>query len=187
MQSAEIAALRDSLREHNDAHKDQSLVQELLSSDRTAWRFLKARKFDVAAAAALFRDAVALREKQQLDTILERPCPKGVEYKLVSKHGWHGFDKYGRPVMVKNTGLQHFPTLSGTGSVEERLTYNTYLNEYTRKIVIPQANARTGNKILIDQVCTIVNLKDFGFHCIKQHNYSWVQGTRTTLFRLLPC
>jgi hypothetical protein len=158
-----------------------------LSSDRTAWRFLKARKFDVAAAAALFRDAVALREKQQLDTILERPCPKGVEYKLVSKHGWHGFDKFGRPVMVKNTGLQHFPTLSGTGSVEERLIYNTYLNEYTRNVVIPQANARTGNKILIDQVCTIVNLKDFGFHCIKQHNYSWGQGTRTTLFRPLPC
>jgi len=183
---AEIAALRDTLREFFTAHSGNLLVQELLSSDRTCWRFLKARKFDIEAAATLVRDAVAMREKQQLDTILEQPCPLGLEYKVVSKHGWHGFDKHGRPVMVKNTGLQDFPALSGTGTVEQRVHYNAYLNEYTRRVILPQANARTGNRILIDQVCTVVNLKNFGLHCIKKHNYAWVQAIAAANNTLYP-
>jgi hypothetical protein len=90
---------------------------------------------------------------------------------LSQKHGWHGFDRYGRPIFIKNTGLQNFKALYSTGELEERVAYNTYLNEYLRYVIMPAANARIGHAYAIDQVVTIVNLKDFGFHCIKKHNY----------------
>lgn len=134
------------------------LVRELTSSDRVAWRFLKARKFDVAKTAAMFQEAVAARKAKQLDTILDRPCPKALEYKIVSKHGLHGYDKFGRPVFVKNTGWQNFPALYATGTLEERVYYNAYVNEYLRRVVIPEANARVEVAAPIDQVVTIVNL-----------------------------
>ena len=145
------------------------------SSDRVCWRFLQARKWDVAKAVALFKEAVAMRESKQLDSLLDRPCVKGLEYKVVSKHGWHGFDRFGRPVFIKNTGWQDFPALYSTGTLAERVDYNTYVNEWLRQRIMPDANARAkladGSKPLIDHVVTIVNLQNFGWHCIKQHNY----------------
>jgi len=172
----EIADIRALLKDHNEQFKHQVLVQQFDTDDRVTYRFLRARKFDLPATAELFKKAVALREEKQLDTLLQRPCPLGLEYKVVSKHGWHGFDKHGRPVYLKNTGLQHFPTLNGVGTVEQRLAYNLYITEYLSQVIMPQANERVGHKIKIDQVTTIVNLKEFGFHCIKQHNYTWCQG-----------
>jgi len=93
MQGKEIADLRALLKEHNAQFSHASLVQQFQTSDRVVYRFLRARKFDLPAAAELFKKAVALREEKKLDTILQRPCHLGLEYKLVSKHGWHGFDK----------------------------------------------------------------------------------------------
>lgn len=40
---------------------------------------------------------------------------------------------------------------------------------------IPEANARIGNKYTIDQICTVVNMKDFGLHSVKKFNYDWVR------------
>jgi len=151
------------------------LVRDFLTSDRTVWRFLKARKYDLNASAQMFRDAVTYRKEKQLDTILQRPITKGLEYKVVSRHGWHGFDKYGRPIFIKNTGLQHFPTLYATGTLEQRCHYNLFVNEFLRQVLCPAATARTGNKVVIDQVVTIVNLQNFGWHCIKKFNYDWVR------------
>ena len=134
------------------------LVREFQSSDRVAWRFLKARKFDVAKTAAMFEEAVAMRKAKELDTMLERPCPKALDYKIVSRHGLHGYDQYGRPVFIKNTGWQNFPALYAAGTLEERVNYNAYTNEYLRRVVIPEANARVDADAEIDQVVTIVNL-----------------------------
>lgn len=106
----------------------------------------------------MFEEAVAMRKAKELDSMLDRPCPKALDYKIVSKHGLHGYDKYGRPVFVKNTGWQNFPALYATGTLEERVNYNAYTNEYLRRVVIPEANARVDADAEIDQVVTIVNL-----------------------------
>lgn len=170
-----ISEFREKMAPFLAEHPNSQLVQEFRTQDRVVYRFLQARKFDLEKADLLFHDAIKMRAEKQLDGILHRACPKGLEYKILSKHGWHGYDKYGRVIFVKNTGHQHFPSLYSAGDVAERVHYNTYLNEYLRYVVMPEANARIGHKYEIDQVVTIVNLKDFGFHCIKKHNY----GTRT--------
>lgn len=174
--SEEIQQLRDALREHNKENAETQLVQEFEQSDRVVWKFLKARKFHIDKSAQMFKDAVAMRKEKGLDTILSQPCPKGLAYKVVSRHGWHGFDRFGRPVFLKYTGLQHFPTLCCTGTLQDRVDYTSYMGEYLRQVIFPQANARIGHKQIVDQTCTIVNLRNFGFHCIKKHNYDWVQA-----------
>lgn len=182
----EIKQMRAALQEYNKEHAGESLVQEFEGSDRVVWKFLKARKFDLDKAVAMFKEAADLRRAKGLDGILAKPCPKGIEYKIVSKHGWHGFDRFGRPVFFKYTGLQNFPALYSTGSLEERVHYTTYMGEYLRQVIFPQANARIGHKQIVDQTCTIVNLKNFGWHCIKKHNYDWVRELASLNSLLYP-
>lgn len=117
------------MKDFTDVNSEDELVRQFLDSDRVVYRFLKARKFDAIKSKQLFEDAVKMRADRNLNGVLSRPCPKGLEYKIFSKHGWHGFDKYGRPVFIKNTGLQHFPTLFSVGDLKERVNYKSVENQ----------------------------------------------------------
>jgi len=72
--------------------------------DWTLVRFLRARKYDVAAAIEQYEAMLAWRAENNVDGILAKPDPREKVFQCVCPHRHLGFDRHGHPVYYEMTG-----------------------------------------------------------------------------------
>ncbi|XP_050375709.1 phosphatidylinositol/phosphatidylcholine transfer protein SFH11 [Argentina anserina] len=131
--------------------KDQKIVEsfrELLFLEgqlppqhqdyHTLLRFLRMRDFDLAKAKEAFLAYLKWREDYKVDAI-----PKDLkfeEYELVKKcypHGFHGVDRYGRPVYIERIGMVDLNKLLQVTTLERFTRYHVSEQEKTLNVRYP--------------------------------------------------
>ncbi|RAL10898.1 SEC14 family lipid-binding protein [Aspergillus homomorphus CBS 101889] len=150
-----------------DAKVEQlrSELEQLGYTDRldtlTLLRFLRARKFDVAAAKAMFVESEKWRKEFGTDELVRTfdyaEKPKVFEY---YPQYYHKTDKDGRPVYIEKLGKIDLNALHKI-TTEERMLQNL-VTEY-EKLADPRlpACSRKAGKLL-ETCCTIMDLKGVG-------------------------
>jgi hypothetical protein len=68
-----------------------------------------------------------LREKYSFDTIVANPPEKLLRlYGLLIPHGFHGFDKQGRPIYIQRTGIAHMNLVASFATIEQSIITHGY-------------------------------------------------------------
>jgi hypothetical protein len=75
--------------------------QFAVDDDSTLCRFLRARQFDVDKAEKMLREYIEHRERWHLDTILDEEDPLEMLWQHSAPVVHTGYDKIGRPVIIK--------------------------------------------------------------------------------------
>ncbi|KAL7182770.1 hypothetical protein ACSBR1_041448 [Camellia fascicularis] len=125
--------------------KDDQIVQsfhELLmleghlpgkhSDYHTLLRFLRMRDFDLMKAKDMFLQYLKWREEFEVDTIVKEF--KFEEYKEVKKcypHGFHGVDKYGRPLYIERVGMVDLNAFLQITTIDRLMKYQVSEQEKT--------------------------------------------------------
>lgn len=124
--------------------------------DYTALRFLRARKFDTAAAVEMYRKTLIWRKNERIDTILEDEGLKETLtlYEKSMPHAHYGFDKEGRPCYINRVGHALLGVLTQHVTVDEVLRCHLWDMEYGMRRCREQT-AKLGR-----QVDTVVNIMD---------------------------
>lgn len=133
----------------------------------TLLRFLRARKFDVSLAKAMFIDCERWRKDFNVDSIV-----KGFTYDEKAKvfefypQYYHKTDKDGRPVYFEQLGKIDLEAMYKI-TTEERMLQNLVL-EYERLADprLPACSRKAG--YLLETCCTIMDLKGVGVTSISQ-------------------
>ncbi|PON40642.1 Cellular retinaldehyde binding/alpha-tocopherol transport [Parasponia andersonii] len=109
---------------HNDYH--------------TLLRFLRMRDFDFAKAKEMFLNYLNWREDYRVDAIPKEF--KFEEYERVKKcypYGYHGVDRYGRPVYIERIGMVDLNELLQVTTVDRFVKYHVSEQEKTMKLRYP--------------------------------------------------
>jgi hypothetical protein len=139
----------------------------------TLLRFLRARKFDVAAAKTMFVDTEKWRKETKLDEIL--PTWEYPERDQVAEYYtqfYHKTDKSGRPVYVEQLGAIDLTKLYEITTPERMLTNLAVEYERMADPFLPACSRKSGH--LIETGCTIMDLKGVALTRIPQV-YSYVR------------
>ncbi|KAL6178346.1 hypothetical protein ACLB2K_049864 [Fragaria x ananassa] len=131
--------------------KDQKIVEtfrELLFLEgqlppqhqdyHTLLRFLRMRDFDLAKAKEAFLTYLKWREDYKVDAIPKEF--KFEEYESVKKcypHGFHGVDRYGRPVYIERIGMVDLNKLLQVTTLERFTRYHVSEQEKTLNVRYP--------------------------------------------------
>lgn len=139
----------------------QKLVAEgysLRLDDATLLRFLRARKFNVEQAHAMFVACEKWRKENGVDTILQdfHYVEKSVVAKLYPQY-YHKTDKDGRPVYVEELGQVNVSEMYKLTTQERMIRnliweYESFVNHR-----LPACSRKTG--YLVETLCTILDLK----------------------------
>ncbi|TKY70836.1 Phosphatidylinositol/phosphatidylcholine transfer protein SFH11 [Spatholobus suberectus] len=104
----------------------------------TLLRFLRMRDFDMAKSKEMFQSYLKWRKEFRVDMF-----PKEfnfTEYNEVKKcypHGFHGVDKYGRPVYIERVGMVDLNKLGQVTTFERFIKYHVSEQEKTLKVRYP--------------------------------------------------
>lgn len=129
--------------------------------DATLLRFLRARKWDVAAAKQMLTEAEQWRRDFGVDDIVQN-----FEYKekaLVDKYYpqfYHKTDKDGRPVYIERLGFLNIAELRKVTSQERQLQALVYEYEKFLRDRVPACSRAVGHHV--ETSCTILDLKNVG-------------------------
>ncbi|XP_024934633.2 phosphatidylinositol/phosphatidylcholine transfer protein SFH11 isoform X1 [Ziziphus jujuba] len=131
--------------------KDEQLVQsfrELLflegqlpskhNNYHTLLRFLRMRDFDFTKSKEMFLNYLKWREDYKVDAIQKEF--KFDEYEEVKKcypHGYHGVDRYGRPIYIERIGMVDLNALLQVSSVDRFVKYHVSEQEKTLNLRFP--------------------------------------------------
>lgn len=127
--------------------------------DHILLRFLRARKFQIAASKKMWIDYQNWRKEFGTDDILrtfEFP-----EYPVVKKYYprfYHKTDKVGRPVYVELLGGVDYKKLMATTDIDRMLKNHVYEYEKLVNYRLPACSKRSGR--YLEQSCTILDLKN---------------------------
>ncbi|KAK9766069.1 cytosolic factor, phosphatidylinositol/phosphatidylcholine transfer protein [Basidiobolus ranarum] len=121
-------------------------------------RFLRARKFDIAASKKMFIDCENWRVEFQVDDLVKNfEFTEGPEVQAVYPRFYHKTDKDGRPVYIEKVGQLDLKKLFAITD-EERLTKNHVVSyEILLNQRFPACSAQAGHHI--ETSCTIIDLK----------------------------
>ncbi|GMN32767.1 hypothetical protein TIFTF001_003839 [Ficus carica] len=109
---------------HNDYH--------------TLLRFLRMRDFDVAKAKEMFLNYLEWREDYRVDTIpREFRFEERERVKKCYPHGYHGVDRFGRPLYIERIGMVNLNELLKVTSVERFVKYHVSEQEKTLNLRYP--------------------------------------------------
>ncbi|KAF3923393.1 Patellin-3 [Orbilia brochopaga] len=124
-------------------------------------RYLRARKFDVAAAKLMYTNAEKWRKEQNLDEIVKDwdypEKPKVFEY---YPQYYHKTDKDGRPVYIEKLGKINLTQLMKITKEERMLTNLAVEYERFADPRLPACSRKAGR--LLETCCTIMDLKGVG-------------------------
>ncbi|XP_062147255.1 phosphatidylinositol/phosphatidylcholine transfer protein SFH11 [Alnus glutinosa] len=112
------------LGKHNDYH--------------TLLRFLRMRDFNLSKAKEMFLNYLKWREDLGVDAIPKELMFK--EYAEVKKwypHGYHGVDRYGRPVYIERIGMVDLNSLLQITTIERFVKYHVSEQEKTSNLRYP--------------------------------------------------
>jgi len=182
--ASDIISFREHISSLRDEHPESRILKEALNDARCAYRWLKARSFHIKHAVQMITDAIEYREKYNLDSILSRPFPQALEIRKLSADSWHGYDSHGSPIFIQRFGQLDLTSLSALASADERLAYYHYLNEYTQRILLPQASIRAGHHV--DTVTSIFDMSGLSMQMITKYNTVFVRQSISTSSLIYP-
>lgn len=149
------------------------------TSESCILRFLKARSFNVSAAAKMLTEDLEWRDAYGVSALASQSPTDvlGCDSALLQRYlpQWHqGFDKGGRPVIVKQYGKTRLLPLLEKTSVDALLRLHTYENEQIARLC-GQQTAKLGREIST----AVVIVDALGFdpsHLRMPKAFSWGKG-----------
>ncbi|XP_012843174.1 PREDICTED: phosphatidylinositol/phosphatidylcholine transfer protein SFH11, partial [Erythranthe guttata] len=126
-------------------------------------RFLRMRDFDVAKAKDMFVQYIKWRDEFGVDAISKEF--KFDEYEEVKKcypHGFHGVDRYGRPVYIERIGMVDLDKFVRVSSIERFVKYHVCEQEKSIKWRYPACSLSA--KKHIASTLSILDVKDVGIN-----------------------
>ncbi|KAK2969442.1 hypothetical protein RJ640_012842 [Escallonia rubra] len=154
--------------------KDEQLVQsfrEMLFLEghfpgkqndyHTLLRFLRRRDFDLTKAKESYLEFLKWREEFDVDAIAKEF--KFEEYEEVKRcypHGFHGVDRYGRPLYIERIGMVNLDALLQVTSMDRFLKYHVSEQEKTLTRRYPACSLAA--KKHIASTTSILDMKDVG-------------------------
>ncbi|CAK9321608.1 unnamed protein product [Citrullus colocynthis] len=107
----------------------------------TLLRFLRMRDFDTEAAKDMFLKFIKWREDFRTDTISKDfKFEEREEVKKCYPHGFHGVDKYGRPIYIERIGMVDLNKLLQVTTLERFVKYHVSEQEKTLSIRYPSCS-----------------------------------------------
>ncbi|XP_022965058.1 phosphatidylinositol/phosphatidylcholine transfer protein SFH11 isoform X2 [Cucurbita maxima] len=107
----------------------------------TLLRFLRMRDFDTTAAKDMFLKFIKWREDFRTDAISKGfKFEEKEEVKKWYPHGFHGVDKYGRPIYIERLGMVDLNKLLQVTTLERFVKYHVYEQEKTLSIRYPSCS-----------------------------------------------
>ncbi|XP_020259667.1 phosphatidylinositol/phosphatidylcholine transfer protein SFH11 isoform X1 [Asparagus officinalis] len=153
-------------------HLVRSLRELLLASDElperfdeyhTLLRFLRMRNFDLMKSKQMFLNMMKWREEKGVDAIAKDFTYE--EYEAVKKcypHGFHGVDKYGRPLYIERIGMVDLTSLLNITTIDRYIKYHISEQEKTLNFRFPACSLAA--KRHIASVTTILDVEGVGAH-----------------------
>ncbi|XP_050942437.1 phosphatidylinositol/phosphatidylcholine transfer protein SFH11 isoform X3 [Cucumis melo] len=114
----------------------------------TLLRFLRMRDFDIEAAKDMFSKFIKWREDFKTDTISKDfKFEEKEEVKKCYPHGFHGVDKYGRPIYIERIGMVDLNKLLQATTLERFVKYHVSEQEKTLSIRYPSCSIHSKKHI----------------------------------------
>ncbi|SCV00270.1 LAMI_0G03972g1_1 [Lachancea mirantina] len=154
-----------SLQELKEGLEAAGFSQRL--DESTLLRFLRARKFDVAAAKLMFENCEKWRKEFGVDTIFEDF--KYEEKPLVAKfypQYYHKTDKEGRPLYFEELGSVNLTEMYKITTQERMLKNLVWEYESFVKYRLPACSRKAGH--LVETSCTVLDLKGISISAAAQ-------------------
>eukprot|EP00743_Colponemidia_sp_Colp-15_P003864 GILK01004170.1.p1 GENE.GILK01004170.1~~GILK01004170.1.p1 ORF type:complete len:534 (+),score=69.41 GILK01004170.1:88-1689(+) len=146
--------------------------------DRMLCRFLRARQFNVKKAHDMLMACLEWRQRNEMDNILRfGPIPRDklAPLRRTFPITCHGFDVFGRPVIIQRIGMIHLQDLKkGNISVQDVAFYHKLHMEYMLSVMLPLASARAGR--FIDSFTVVTDMKAFGSHLVRKDMFALVKA-----------
>ncbi|KAK7406249.1 hypothetical protein VNO78_07872 [Psophocarpus tetragonolobus] len=145
--SKSLTMILDGARDPKDKQSVESFRQMLLQEGllppkhddyHTLLRFLRMRDFDISKSKEMFQNYLQWRKEFRVDML-----PKEfnfTEYDEVKKcypHGYHGVDKYGRPMYIERIGMVDLNKMGQVTTFERFIKHHVSEQEKTLKVRYP--------------------------------------------------
>ncbi|XP_031248503.1 phosphatidylinositol/phosphatidylcholine transfer protein SFH11 isoform X2 [Pistacia vera] len=132
---------------HNDYH--------------TLLRFLRMRDFDVTKSREMFLNYLKWRQDFRVDSISkEFKFEEFKEVKQCYPHGFHGVDKFGRPIYIEQIGMVDLNALLQVTTIERFVKYHVSEKEKTLNLRYPACSIAA--KRHIASTTSILDVKEVG-------------------------
>ncbi|PWN46600.1 putative SEC14-phosphatidylinositol/phosphatidylcholine transfer protein [Violaceomyces palustris] len=129
--------------------------------DACLCRFLRARKWDLAATEAMFTEAERWRKEFKVDQLYaEFEYPEKAEVDKYYPQYYHKTDKDGRPVYIEQLGKLDLKALYQVTTAERQIQKLVVEYEKFQRERLPVCSAHKGE--LVETSCTIMDLKNVG-------------------------
>nr|GMD98249.1 phosphatidylinositol/phosphatidylcholine transfer protein SFH11 [Ipomoea batatas] len=127
----------------------------------TLLRFLRMRDYDMVKAREMFLNYLKWREEFRVDAICkEFKYEEYREVKGVYPHGFHGVDRYGRPIYIDRVGMVDINKLLEVTTIERFVKYHISEQEKTLNLRYPACSLAA--KKHIASTTSILDVKDVG-------------------------
>ncbi|KAK9716388.1 hypothetical protein RND81_06G229400 [Saponaria officinalis] len=150
-----VQLLRDSL------FLEHPQLPSILIDFHTLLRFLRMRDYDILKAKDSFLKYLKWREEFGVDAIFKEF--KFEEYEEVQKyypHGFHGVDRYGRPIYIERMGMLDVEALLKVTTTERLLKHHVYEQEKTARLRFPACTILASKQIA--STTAIIDVKGLG-------------------------
>ncbi|KAF3335634.1 phosphatidylinositol/phosphatidylcholine transfer protein SFH11 [Carex littledalei] len=159
-----------SVHDPNDEEVVQLIRNQLISEGRlpekyddyhTLLRFLRMRAFNVPKAKEMFLNMVKWREDFGVDAIVKDFKFEELEaVKRCYPQGFHGVDRYGRPLYIERIGLVDLNSLLQATSIDRYIKYHIMEQEKTLNVRYPACSLAA--KKHIASTTTVLDVKGVG-------------------------
>ncbi|KAG6497837.1 hypothetical protein ZIOFF_045743 [Zingiber officinale] len=149
-----VKSLRDTLL-------SKGQLPEKYDDYHTLLRFLRLRNFNMSKAEIMFVNMLKWRDSSGVDLIAKEF--KFEEYDAVKKcypHGYHGVDKYGRPLYIERIGLVDLNAFFNITTFDRYVKYHIYEQEKTMNLRYPACSLAV--KRHIASTTAILDVKGLG-------------------------
>ncbi|KAI4327116.1 hypothetical protein L6164_019616 [Bauhinia variegata] len=110
----------------------EGLLPAMQNDYHTLLRFLRMRDYDLLKAKEAFLNFLKWRDDFEVDTLpKEFKFREYTEVKKCYPHGYHGVDKYGRPVYIERLGMVDLEKLLNVTTIERFVKYHVSEQEKT--------------------------------------------------------
>lgn len=137
---------------------DEGIYNEQRHSDHLLLRFLRARKFDLAASKLMFTNYVTWRKEKGIDEIIDSwDLPQWAQVREIYPRFYHQVDKCGRPIYIEQLGKLDIAKLFSVITLEEMSRNHVYEYERLINYRLPSCSEKANRPL--EQSFSIIDLK----------------------------
>jgi hypothetical protein len=157
--------------------------------DRLLYRFLRARKYDVKKAVAMYEEMMEWRKENHIDKILKSPDPNENLFQCICPHMNHGFDRHGHPVYYERTGLVRMAELlkycTEDQVIERHIRYMEYVARRCKFISEKLGKPVEKAVMIVDLTGMQFTIESAGMRCFKRTTNIDQKFYPESLFRMV--